>query len=99
MLAQSNCTLQLHTPTSHSNCTLQLHSICFRGCLFFARINQSGNTVVMLVRLAFADTQQFISDPDVVRVPTAELLSKDYAAERRCVKPGHRHSRSNSYKH
>ena len=55
--------------------------------------------MVMLVRLAFADTQQFISDPDVVRVPTAELLSKDYAAERRCVKPGHRHSRSNSYKH
>jgi gamma-glutamyltranspeptidase len=35
-------------------------------------------------RLAFADAQRYIADPDYkgVTVPTAELLSKDYAAQR-----------------
>jgi gamma-glutamyltranspeptidase/glutathione hydrolase len=34
------------------------------------------------VKLAFADRHRYIADPEHVRVPTAELLSKDYARER-----------------
>ena len=34
------------------------------------------------VKLAFADRNRFIADPDQVRVPVAELLSKDYAQGR-----------------
>lgn len=35
------------------------------------------------IKLAFADAQRYIADPEHVTVPTAELLSKTYAAERR----------------
>ncbi|HEY3295840.1 MAG TPA: gamma-glutamyltransferase [bacterium] len=33
--------------------------------------------------IAFADRAQYLGDPDFVKVPTAGLLSKDYATERR----------------
>ncbi|MFL5928784.1 MAG: gamma-glutamyltransferase [Gaiellaceae bacterium] len=35
-------------------------------------------------KLAFADRNRFVGDPDFVDVPLAGLLSKDFAAERRC---------------
>lgn len=34
-------------------------------------------------KLAFADRDAYIADPDKVRVPVARLISKEYAAERR----------------
>jgi gamma-glutamyltranspeptidase/glutathione hydrolase len=35
------------------------------------------------LRLAFADARWFVSDPQFTRIPLAQLLSKEYAAERR----------------
>jgi len=39
--------------------------------------------VVEAVKVAFADRDEWLSDPDFVRIPLDKLLSKDYAAERR----------------
>jgi gamma-glutamyltranspeptidase / glutathione hydrolase len=36
-------------------------------------------------RLSFADRNRWVGDPDFVDVPLAGLLSKDFAAERRCL--------------
>ena len=36
-------------------------------------------------RLAFADRNRWVGDPDFFDVPLAGLLSKDFAAERRCL--------------
>src|SRR5207253_1113976 len=36
-------------------------------------------------KLAFADRNRFVGDPDFVSVPLTGLLSKDFAAERRCL--------------
>ncbi|GAA5920510.1 hypothetical protein JCM1841_003453 [Sporobolomyces salmonicolor] len=40
------------------------------------------HTLISAVRLAFADTRAFIADPEHVRVPVEELLSKEYLAKR-----------------
>ena len=36
-------------------------------------------------KLAFADRNRWVGDPDYVSVPLSGLLSKDFAAERRCL--------------
>ncbi|MCB9419151.1 MAG: gamma-glutamyltransferase [Ardenticatenaceae bacterium] len=44
---------------------------------------QSYHWQLEAMKLAFADAQQYIADPERAEVPTAALLSKAYAAERR----------------
>jgi len=43
------------------------------------------HTLAEAMKLAFADRDRYYGDPDFVRVPAAELLSKDYAAVRRAL--------------
>ncbi|KAH9004328.1 gamma-glutamyltranspeptidase [Lactarius hatsudake] len=40
------------------------------------------HTLVEALRLAFADSQYYVADPDVQHVPVEELLSRDYLASR-----------------
>ncbi|HXG94729.1 MAG TPA: gamma-glutamyltransferase [Blastocatellia bacterium] len=41
------------------------------------------HTMIEAMKLAFADRNRYIADPAFAKVPVAELLSKQYAAERR----------------
>jgi gamma-glutamyltranspeptidase/glutathione hydrolase len=43
------------------------------------------HVVTEALKLAFADRDQYVSDPRFVDVPVRELLSKEYAAERRLL--------------
>jgi gamma-glutamyltranspeptidase / glutathione hydrolase len=43
------------------------------------------HTVVECLKLAFADREAWYGDPDFVDVPLADLLSEDYARERRAL--------------
>jgi gamma-glutamyltranspeptidase/glutathione hydrolase len=47
------------------------------------------NVIGEVQRLAIADRNRYVADPEFVSVPVADLLSKDYARERRkLVRPG-----------
>lgn len=43
------------------------------------------HTLTESLKLALADRDRYYGDPDFVKIPTAELLSKDYAALRRSL--------------
>jgi len=43
------------------------------------------HTLIEATKLAFADRDRYLADPDFSKVPVAELLSKDYAAKRRAL--------------
>jgi len=43
------------------------------------------HTLTEAMKLGFADRDRYYGDPDFVRVPASELLSKDYAAMRRSL--------------
>ena len=43
------------------------------------------HTLVEAMKLGFADRDRYYGDPDFVRVPARELLSKEYAAARRAL--------------
>ena len=46
---------------------------------------QSYHLQIEAIKLAFADAHRYIADPERADVPTAALLSKDYAAKRRAL--------------
>ena len=43
------------------------------------------HTMIESMRLAFADTQWYVTDTDVCPCPTTQLLTKDYATSRRAL--------------
>jgi gamma-glutamyltranspeptidase/glutathione hydrolase len=43
------------------------------------------HTLIEATKLAFADRNKYIADPEFSKVPVAELLSKEYAARRRAL--------------
>ena len=43
------------------------------------------HTLIESLKLALADRDRYYGDPDFVKIPTAELLSKEYAALRRSL--------------
>ena len=50
------------------------------------------HTLTESLKLALADRDRYYGDPDFVKIPTAELLSKDYATLRRSLIEKHRAS-------
>jgi gamma-glutamyltranspeptidase/glutathione hydrolase len=46
------------------------------------------HTITEALKLGFADRDRFYGDPDFVKIPTQQLLSKDYAAMRRSLIDG-----------
>jgi len=52
------------------------------------------HTVTEALKLGFADRDRFYGDPNFVKIPTQQLLSKDYAALRRSLIDGQRASLS-----
>jgi gamma-glutamyltranspeptidase/glutathione hydrolase len=43
------------------------------------------HTLIEATKLAFADRNRYIADPDFAKVPVAELLTREYAAKRRAL--------------
>src|SRR5882762_8377496 len=52
------------------------------------------HTITEALKLGFADRDRFYGDPDFVKIPTQQLLSKDYATMRRSLIDGQKASLS-----
>lgn len=59
-----------HTPTSFQHCNANSTS------------NRHLHAVIEVLRIAFADAHWWVADPNVEKVPSAELISRAYLAER-----------------
>jgi gamma-glutamyltranspeptidase/glutathione hydrolase len=57
----------------------------FNGERAFPPSLESYHRQIEAIKLAFADAQRYIADPQYVDVPTQPLLSKEYAAQRRAL--------------
>jgi gamma-glutamyltranspeptidase/glutathione hydrolase len=77
--------LAMPPPTSGGIAMIEMLNI-LEGFDLASEGQSSGNELHLLAeaqKLAFADRNEYVADPDFVDVPAAELINKDYAKSRR----------------
>lgn len=89
--------LAMPPPTSGGIAVIEILNI-LEGFDLASKGQSSGDTIHLLAeaqKLAFADRDEYVADPDFADVPTVQLTDKDYAESRRAeIDPG----KAQSYK-